>query len=277
MSLYKDPLEAIFKAAETQNKITLNRNQYTLSDPVLYVDPAGKTNTEIVMTANNPASPYEGSAPLHYTRLDLASLATYLPSPILGHSLATITDVLNLLNKNYGLNFVVADLEPGDVSLTNDVGVVTLTAKPKSLGWFGTVDLLFSRGNIDINTAITVKSIPGMIYPNRDESKPFGEMETYWRDFTDYTAVLDAQSPEVFDLAAIRDVLTAVTGKTWVSDATGRYTLWQAIVTYRGLTSGYPKSNQERGYVCVIKLGPPSLGLSGDLILHYGLPPLGPG
>jgi hypothetical protein len=276
MSLYKDPLEAIFKAAETQNKITLKRDQYVLGDPLVYVDPAGKTNTEIVMTARSPLSPYEGSAPLHYTRLDLASLATYLPSPILGHGIVTISDAIALLNKNYGLTFVTADLAPGNTNLTDDVGTVTLTALDKSLGWIGTVDLLFARGNISIDSVITTKSLPGMVYPNRDDSKPFGEMETYWRDFTDYTTVLDAQSPESFDLVALRDVLTAVTGKTWVSDAAGRYSISQAVVTYRGLTSGYPQSGQDRGYVCVIKLGPPSLGLSGNLILQYGLPPIGP-
>lgn len=277
MSLYKDPLEAIFKAAETQNKITLKRDQYVLGDPVLYVDPTGKTNTEIVMTARSPASPYEGSAPLHYSRLDLASLATYLPSPILGHGIATITDALTLLNKNYGLNFVVADLVAGNTALVNDVGVVTLTAMEKSLGWYGTVDLIFARGNIDINTAVTVKSIPGMVYPSRDESKPFGEMETYWRDFTGHETVLDAQTPAAFDLAALKGVLTTVTGKTWVDTVAGRYSLMGAKVTYSGLTSGYPRSNQDRGYVVVIELGVGSLGLSGDLILHYGLPPLGPG
>lgn len=274
MSLYKDPLEAIFKAAETQNNITLKRDQYTLSQPAVYVDSTGKTNTEITLTARSPASPYEGSVIMHYRRLDLATLTSYLPSPILGHNLATINDVIALMNKNYGLNFVTADLVPGNISLTNDVGVVTLTAQPNSLGWIGTVDLIFGRGSIDINTVITVKSIQGMVYPNRDETKPFGEMETYWRDFTAHAAVLDAQSPETFDLEAIRTVLAAVTGKAWVSQATGRYSLMGATVTYCGLTTGFPRANTDRGFICVVQLGVGSLGLSGDLFLHYGLTPL---
>lgn len=276
MSLYKDPVDTIFKTAELQNKVTLVRADYLMSEPAPYIDPNGLTNTSITLTSRSNATAYEGEATLYYRRLDLADLARFLPSPILGHGIATIADVTAVLNTYYGLNFQAGDLVQGPVSLTNDVGQCTLTAIDNSKGWIGTVTLNLARGNIPIDTAVINKTLDGVMYPNRDETKPFGEMDSYWRDFTDQQTVLAAQTVQTTDFAPLAAALTAVTKNTWQATIAARYSLLGAQVMYNGLTTGEPRSNQTRGYVCVVKLGVGSLGLSGELFLHYGIPPLVP-
>lgn len=276
MALYKDPVDTIFTTAENLNKVTLVREHYTLGNPVEWVDPQGLTNTQISITATNQLSAYEGTQTLNYTRLNLADLSKFLPNPILGYNLTTVAQVAALLNTNYGLNFVANDLVAGPVTTVDDVGTVELTASATSKGWFGTVTINLARGNIPIDTAVANKTIDGVLYPNRDETKVFGEMETYWRDFSSREADLTTITPEVPNLALVASILTENTGNTWVSGSSGRYSLQNATVLYNGETIGYPRSNQTRGYVLVIRLGNGSLGLSGDLFLHYGLIPLTP-
>lgn len=276
MALYKDPVDTIFNTAENLNKVTLVREHYTLGNPVEWVDPQGLTNTQISITATNQLSAYEGMQTLNYTRLNLADLSKFLPNPILGYNLTTVAQVAALLNTNYGLNFVANDLVAGPVTTVDDVGTVELTASATSKGWFGTVTINLARGNIPIDTAVANKTIDGVLYPNRDETKVFGEMETYWRDFSSREADLATITPEVPNLALVASILTENTGNTWVSGSSGRYSLQNATVLYNGETIGYPRSNQTRGYVLVIRLGNGSLGLSGDLFLHYGLIPLTP-
>lgn len=275
MSLYKDPVEAIYKAAETLNKVTLARDEYTLGDPVEFIDPNGITNTKITIAAKSITSAYEGVATVSYRRLDLADLVRYLPTPILGYNITSVADVITVLNTYYGLNFLTSDLVAGPVTLVGDTGEVTLTAQANSKGWIGEGVLQLARGNIPIDSAIRNKTLNGVLYPNRDASKPFGEMATYWRDFTNEKPTLDLVTTETTDFTALAGVLNAVTGNAWQSTTAGRYSLLGATVLFNGLTKDYPRSNQTRGYVCVIQLGVGSLGLSGDLFLHYGIPPLG--
>lgn len=273
MALYKDPITAIFDAADAQNGVTLVREHYVLGEPSAYADPQGLVNTKISITANSALSAYEGTQDLYYTRLNLADLLRFLPTPVLGYNLTTTAHVAQLLNTYYGLNFVDGDLEITPLTLVDGAGTVTLTALPLSKGWVGTVQLPVALGNIPIDSAVVNKTIDGALYPNRDESKPFGEMETYWRDFSGHDSALAAISITDPDLAAVAAVLTAVTKNNWVSNASGRYSLQGATVLYNDDTIGYPRSNQTRGYVLVIRLGAGSLGLSGDLFLHYGFYP----
>lgn len=276
MALYKDPVDTIFTTAENLNKVTLVREHYALGNPAEWVDPQGLTNTQISITATSQLSAYEGTQTLYYTRLNLADLSKFLPNPVLGYNLTTVAQVAQLLNTNYGLNFAANDLVAGPVATVDDVGTVELTASATSKGWFGTVTINLARGNIPIDTAVTNKTIDGVLYPNRDETKAFGEMETYWRDFSSREADLTTITAEVPNLALVASILTENTGNAWVSGSSGRYSLQNATVLYNGGTIGYPRSNQTRGYVLVIRLGNGSLGLSGDLFLHYGLIPLTP-
>ena len=272
MALYKDPLDAVFAAIQAQNGVALVRDEYTLSTPTVYEDdPTGVLNTQIVVTAATPRSPYEGSVAVQYTRLNLADLAHLLPQPIRANGITTIANVITALNTNHGMNFQASDLVQGPVTgLVDGAGDITLTAEANSYGWIGEVTLSFVKGSIDIATATTVKNLPGLMYPARDESKPYGELYSYWRDFTPQTTALDAITLETTDFTTLAAALTAVTGNAWSANVAGRYSLLGATIAAVGLTADNPLTNPDYLKAVVVTLGEGSLGYSGQLILHYG-------
>lgn len=273
MALYKDALDAIFEAIETQNGVTLVRDEYTLGNPTVYEDPEGILNTSMVITAATPRSPYEGSVTVQYTRLNLADLAQLLPQPIRATGITTITDVINVLNKNHGMNLQGADLVAGAVTtLVDDTGDIELVAAANSPGWIGSVTLSFVKGNIDIAVATTVKTLPGLMYPARDESKPYGELYSYWRDFTPQTALLETVTTETTDLTPIKDALVANTGHAWVTSGASRYSLSGAVVEIaEAIDWENPgKFNPDYAFGIAVTLSADSLGYSGQLILHFG-------
>ncbi len=272
MALYKDPLDAVFAAIQAQNGVALVRDEYTLSAPTVYEDdPTGVLNTQIVVTAATPRSPYEGSVAVQYTRLNLADLAHLLPQPIRANGITTIANVITALNTNHGMNFKTSDLVQGAVTgLVDGAGDITLTAEANSYGWIGEVTLSFVKGSIDIAAATTVKNLPGLMYPARDESKPYGELYSYWRDFTPQTAALDTITLETTDFTTLAAALTSVTGNAWSPSVAGRYSLLGATIASVGLTADNPLTNPDYLKAVVVTLGEGSLGYSGQLILHYG-------
>lgn len=272
MALYKDPVSAIFAAIQAQNSLVLVPGEYTFGQPVAIPAPTGDYNTEIELTATSPASPYEGAVTIQYRRLDLADLATFLPQPIRAHGIATMADVANVLNANFGFAFVSSDLVAGPVnSLTNDYGDITITAAANSKFVIGSVTLSFAKGGIDIDTVMQQKQLPGLIYPAPDETKSYGQTYSYWRDFTAHEAALSAITVGASDLTTVASALTAVTTHNWVTNANARYSLLGASVIYNGLAAGRTDANQSYQNVLIIALGAGSLGYSGRLVMHYGL------
>jgi hypothetical protein len=279
MSLYPRPLDAILAAIKDQNGITLVESQYTFGTPTPYTDASGKTNTSLSITVNGNTSPYQGNTTVYYKRLNLSDLSVLLPLPIQAQGLVTVADFRNLLVTNFGLNFVAGDLNDSDpVSLdVNGAGNITLTAQANSMGWIGTVTLPVIKGNFDLAQYVTTTTLPGILYPNRDESKPYGEMYSYWRDFTSQQSVLAAITTDTTDLTALAGALTAVTGNTWVTDAPARYSLQGAVIAYNGPVSGYTSPQGGSGNPAYLNLlvvtlsATGSLGYSGLLYLHYGL------
>lgn len=278
-TLYPRPLDAILADIAKKNGVTLVESQYTYSDPSPYADPNGLTNTQLTLTAIQPDSPYQGPATIYYKRLDLSDLQYLLPLPIKGYGWKTVADFWAVLNANFGLNFVAGDLNDADaLTIAADgSGSVTLVAQPKSLGWVGQVTLSFIAGNYDIGQYLTNNNLSGLNYPNRDESKPYGEAYSYWRDMSQWASDLSTFTTSSTDLSLLATDLQAQSGHAWVTNAPGRYSLQNASVYYNGPVAGYttPSDTQTTpntayANVLVVKLDPTaSLGYSGYLFLHY--------
>lgn len=279
MALYPAPLTAILGAIAAQNNgITLDPSQYIFGLPTQFIDPTGATNTSLNITVNTVDSPYQGSVTVTYKRLDLADLAVLLPQPIQGNGWVTVADFWAVLNANFGLNFVAGDLNDTDVLVIDGIGSgsVTLTAQPNSMGWMGTVTLPFIKGNFDLSTVVTVTTLPGLMYPNRDETKPYGELYSYWRDLSQWQADLESLTTATTDFDLLCTDLTAATGNAWVDNAQGRYSLQGATIVYNGSTAAFTPvagsattPNPSYQNVLVVQLGSGSLGYSGFLFLHY--------
>lgn len=272
MALYKDPKQAIIDAMSAQNNLTLVASQYTFGVPQV-LDPAeGDLNSTIEVTAIYPTSPYDGAVTVKYHRLPLSDLNVLIPLIIKVNGITKISDLLPVLNAAHGFNFTTDDINEGDIALTNGYGTATLVAKAGSLGWIGSVDLQIAPGDILIQNYVTNRSLPGLIYPAPDNTKPFGYFYSYWRDFSNHYEDLTLVVTGTDDLAELATILTDVTGDAWSSTASGRYSLQGAAVYYNGPTSGAPSSNQDYQNVCIVTLGSGSIGLTGQLYIHYSQP-----
>jgi hypothetical protein len=281
MSLYPAPLTAILGAIAAQNKgVTLDPSLYTFGAPTPYADPTGATNTSMLITVAQVTAPYQGSQTVYYTRLNLADLAVLLPQPIQGNGWTTVADFWAVLNANYGLNFVAGDLNDSDalVIAGDGSGTVTLKAQAGSMGWIGQVTLSFVIGNYDLSKTVTNTSLQGLLYPNQDLSKPFGELYSYWRDMTNWQSDLQNITMSTNNFTQLAADLTACTGNAWKSTVSDRYSLQGAVVAYNGTVKGFTPlagtlmtPNPGYTYVLVIQLGVGSLGYGGYLFLHYGL------
>lgn len=282
MALYPAPMTAILGAIAAQNKgVTLDPSLYTFGAPTPYSDPLGQTNTSMLITVAEVTSPYQGSQTVYYKRLNLADLATLLPQPIQGNGWATVADFWALLNTNFGLNFVAGDLNDSTalVIAGDGSGTVTLVAQSGSLGWVGQVTLSFALGNYNLATLVNATTLPGLLYPNPDTTKPYGELYSYWRDMTAWQADLQGYTTSTNDLTKLTADLAACTGDAWTNTAAGRFSTMGATVVYNGTTAAFTPitgtmctPNPGYQYVIVVKLNATnSLGYSGFLFLHYGL------
>jgi hypothetical protein len=281
-TLYPAPLTAILSAIAAQNKgVTLVPSQYIFGNPVVYQDPQGIENTSLLITVNDVNAPYQGAQTVYYRRLNLADLAILLPQPIFGNGWTTVADFWAVLNANFGLNFVAGDLNDSTplVIGPDGSGSVTLTAQPNSLGWIGSVTLPFQAGNYDLGTVATGTTLAGLLYPNTDAGKPFGELYSYFRDMTPYQAHLQNYTTASNDLTQLTLDLKALTGNNWTNTAAAQYSLQGASVVYNGLVSDFVPlgdsictPNPAYQYVLIVKLNNSySLGYSGYMFLHYGL------
>ncbi|MDR3392203.1 MAG: hypothetical protein P4L77_10775 [Sulfuriferula sp.] len=283
MALFPDPLTSIYAAIQTQNGITLDPTQYGLTNPTPYTDPAGLTNTQLTLSPNTVQSPYVGSVTVSYFRWLLSDLLKQLPLPLKFNGLTTALTMAQAMNTYFGTNFTAADIVDGPVTVNPDgSGTLTLTAQANSLGWVGTVNLPFILGNFNLATAIAVTALPGLMYPERDETKPYGEAYSYWRDFSASQATLVTHTPADTDLTDVANALSlnAGSGVTWVLTGASRYSLAGASITYNGTTAAYPldssgnpQVNLAYSNVMTVLLDPVQCtGYSGTLIMHYNVP-----
>lgn len=285
MALFPDPLTSILAAIAAQNPgVNLIASQYGFGDPTPYTDPNGVTNTSMTITPNTPESPYTGTVTIYYFRWRLQDLLKQLPLPLKFNGLTTVMQMATKMNSYFGTNFTAADLVDGPVTVAADgSGTLTLTAQANSLGWVGTVDLPFVLGNFDLATTLTNTTLPGLMYPERDETKPYAEAYSYWRDFSPQYALLQNHTTADTDLTDIATALTqnaASAQVTWVTTGTTRYSLAGASITYNGTTAAYPldasgntQVNTKYSNVMTVLLDPvQNIGYSGTLYLHYNVP-----
>jgi len=274
-SIYKDPLDQILASIKTLNNVDLVKAEYTYGAPVPVEADAAGTNTTILITSKDLQSTYDGQVTVRYRRLNLADLLTLVPLSIKANAPTSTLQVAERLNVLYGLKFTEDDIvsTPVDLSGTAGAGTVTLVAKPTSLGWVGTVDVTLAQGAVPIGDKILVTNLPGLYMPNRDDTKPYGEVYSIFRDLSAYAAGMELLALGTGSLQDLATILASATGDPWVSNGASRYSLDGAEVVFNGLTSDDArlKPNYERAVIVNLSTNL-SLGLSGSLLLHYNLP-----
>lgn len=274
-SIYKDPLDQILASIKSLNNVDLVKAEYTYGVPVAVELDAAGTNTTILITSKDLQSTYDGQVTVRYRRLKLSDLPILVPMSIKVNLPTNTMQVAERLNQLYGLKFTEDDIvsTPIDLSGTAGAGTVTLEAKSTSLAWVGTVDVNVARGAIPIGDSILVTNLPGLYMPNRDDTKPFGEVYSIFRDLSAYAAGMQGLALGNGSLQDLAGILTSATGDPWVVTGAARYSLDGSNIVFNDVTSGDPrlKTNYQRAVIVNVSTNL-CLGLSGSLLLHYNLP-----
>lgn len=274
-SIYKDPLDSILASIKTLNNVDLVKAEYTYGVPVAVEEDGAGTNTTILITSKDLQSTYDGQVTVRYRRLKLSDLPILVPLSIKVNLPTNTFQVAQRLNQLYGLKFTEDDIEstPIDLSGTAGVGTVTLVAKSTSLAWLGSVVVNVARGAIPIGDTILVTNLPGLYMPNRDDTKPYGEVYSIFRDLSPYAEGMRLLALGTGSLQDLATILTSASGDPWVTSGASRYSLDGATIVYNDIVSGDPrlKTNYERAVIVNLSTNL-SLGLSGSLLLHYNLP-----
>lgn len=276
MALYPNSLEAVLASIKAQNKVTLVPEEYVFGQPeVIETTPTG-INTRMTIKAKDSLSTYDGETAITYRRLDLAQLATLVNLDIRGHNLSTVLDIAKLLNTLYGLNLTDDDIMGGSNSagLTDGRGSVTLEAKSTSRGWIGKVTVNVTPGRYPLKDYVAKTVLPGLYYPNSDETRPFAEFYSYWRDFSAQATALLTMTTSTVASDSLAQILKGVTGDPWVASGKARYSLAGATLAYLGTTEEAPNANSDRyTHVLIVNLVKENcLGLNGQLYIHFDEP-----
>lgn len=273
MALYTTPKAAILGAIKALNGgLVLLENEYVFGLPAAVEPAADGTNTTILISAKDANSTFDGNVTVRYIRLQLSDLLTLVPATLQIPAVTTTLQFIDAFNKTYGTVFSAADVEDQPVTLVNGTGTVTLTARASSLGWLGSVTFNVQPGRVTLADKLTVTTLPGLNFPDPYENKPFGWAYSYWRNFTPAYDMLTTLTVESPDWATIAQILTTMTGDTWVTEGQSRYSLSGATLDYIGAVSGVPRANQTYQSVLVLTLGADCLGFSGRMYFHYNQP-----
>lgn len=273
MSLYKDPRSTILHLLEVENNITLDSSDYDFSAPTPSSPPDGSDasyNTALTISNNNPAAPYIGEVEVYYNRLNLADLKVLADIYVHSPDINTTHEILPSLNRRYGLNLTVDDVEDLPTDPYDGYRIAHLKAKSDSIGWIGEIDIGVVEGDLILEDHLTEVVLGGLNYPTEDLTRTFAHFYSYWRNFSDHHEFLrDVKRGDEIGLDII-SILNDVTGDPWVGSGTSEFSLDDAEIVFSGSTSDYPSSNDDYDYLVVIALDPEKCtGMSGSLILHH--------
>lgn len=108
---------------------------------------AGK-NTDVVVSAQGNGTTWTGSATIHYNRLDLGQIFAATGATVeLQPGYTTTLDIANALNAGYGLGLSSDDIVSTALPGTGYPQLIAITAKPTSLGYIGTYNVMVADYN----------------------------------------------------------------------------------------------------------------------------------
>lgn len=214
---------------------------------------------------------YYGSSEIFFNRIDLSTpFANQLVSIDFQLPATTLYDQMHLLNEEFSSTFTENDLENFTFPEGETEGLITLTAKPTSLGWKGSVVLAY---NMDSPALVLIPDahLDGVMTPNDTTLLEQASLRYSVRDFKVHRDWIDLQTPGLMDatqLEALRVILNGTDGTPWVISGESEYSLDGAEIIYNGDDVEYI-TNRTFANVLVVKLSNKSILCSGTLYLHY--------
>lgn len=214
MALYpkqsKSMVLDLIRASNSGLPIELTADNCDISDPLAIATPAGSfVNTEITVVPFYTAG-YIGKKKFQYRRIELSTLFRGVVPVIKLWTSAgpnatpfTIYQLLDVLNKKYGLSLTADDVNDGSFPVGNlttpgyigqRTSVVAVYAKPTSLGFTGSFTFRWVYDKRTLDDLLQVDDINGRLFPGGnvfDENHPTVlNSISYYLDFSDFASAL---------------------------------------------------------------------------------------
>ena len=237
-------------------------------------------NTAIQLSAKASAA-YQGNKVITYDRLNLASLANIAGVKIVANNPNSTYDILNNLKYFTGVDLTSDDVEDLPYVTVGSDRAIVLSAKPNSVGWYGSVQFTVVPGGAPLDASLTTTNLLGLNYPtNNPGADTMASVYLYGYDFTAYTsdlinlvsgALADADATKIMNMLKAKDVSA---GKTlWnVDSGSTAWSLQGATIVSNGLNSSSLPTNQNYKYVLAIDLRGAVTIPTGRLYFHYNDP-----
>ena len=274
---------ALFVPAAKQMVAELNSKNdavATLAD-LLFGTPEATTAEEQTTTGKETkvkitgqGSKYYGETYVYYNRLDLSTpFANQLLRLDFHNPITTLYDQLYLVNEQLSTVFTEQDLEDHVFDPLATEGVLTLTAKPGSLGWKNSTSIAYSVINPTLVEIPDIK-LDGVMTPNNTTDLEQAALRYSWWDFKDnrdWFQSLAVGDLSVADQATMAAILTSVDNTQWTTAGAAEYSLTGAKVIYVGNDTSWAISNLFPN-VLVIELSSDCLLMTGRMYLHFSDP-----
>lgn len=276
----------------------LELTKIAFQDPV--ATPEGTKNTELLIKARKNSG-YVGEQTVDYNRLEGVPLFRNVTAYLDVHTPATSADLLDTLNKQYGLKLTADDIVPADIPADTNPIVTdpdapdpvpvdhTITFDPKCLAYTGTIPVKIGpRPQVGerLSLVITQTELDGLVYPDgTSTTKGQAYIYSYGVDCTAIADFLKIKAVGIVaDDGAFATELNKVVPELWVADEDAAdYNLKGSSVVYVGPTvnkvddgtgtmvdTPVEGANTEYNNVLTLKLDESLCSnFTGTLFLHY--------
>lgn len=218
---------------------------------------------------------YFGVTQIYYNRLKLeTAFANQLIKLTFLKPFTSLYDQFEVINEEFAAVFTKDDLEDVTIEPSDeDFGVLTLTAKPQSLGWQGSVQIAYEV--IDpVQVDIPDTELDGYMTPNERIDVAQASLLYAAYDFNIDRVWLESLQEGPLDavgIARLRDALLAKRNDIdWAVTGEAPYSLSDVSLVYRG-TNPDELVNKLYKQGAVFQLGTSSTAVEGQLYLHYSL------
>jgi len=222
---------------------------------------------------------YNGSVQLSYQRYVLETMFLGLtPILIANPSPTKHSDLLPLLNAQYGLALDATDIVDQAIPAGTESAIINLTMASTSWAWLGTIPVRFAKTLPYITDVATITALNTINPAYPIGTKPQAEYVAYGYDWTDAYATLTDTNATVGKILTQSqfDALTTITTlkltmATGGAITAGQISLANAVWGGTVLTSTDSKYNQNFKYVNTLTMDANS-NYTGNLILQFDQP-----
>lgn len=287
MSIFINSKQALLNylnGANSTTLFTLTNLVWSQPQPVAGSWMEGTTLKNTFMKVNAaPDAPFKGRQTIKWDRLELGDFSHFKPTRGLPAYLpATTHDLIPNILYYFGLFLTTDDIVSEPVVLdVQGAGTVTITAKPTSVLWTGSLSFDVVQGGANIATLLVNKELDGLKYPVSDPATQTSALiYAYPMDMTAYRdqflAIAEGtltQEQATLIVNALKAVDSGTAKALWTDTAGATaWALAGAKVVHNGLNGlAYP-TNQSYKYIMALELRADVTVPTGRFFLHYNDP-----